>query len=74
MLTVPWDAASLSIVYVLCSIAGLCFCFVLYKIWDIKNTELFKKLSAFLIYSQILYILETVFGDQVTKTLAKNPD
>lgn len=74
MLTVPWDTASLSIVYACCTIAGLCFCVVLYKIKDVKNTDLFKKLSAILLASQILYILETIFGDNVTKSLEINPD
>jgi hypothetical protein len=51
MLTVPWDTASVSVVYALCTITALCFCVVFFKIRDVKNTGLFKKLSAILISS-----------------------
>jgi hypothetical protein len=74
MLTVPWDIASASIVYALCTLAGLCFCVVLYKIREVKNTGLIRKLSAILVASQILYVLETIFSFKVTKLLKSNPD
>ena len=74
MLTVPWDTESVSIVYALCTVSALCFCVVFFKIRDVKNTGLFKKLSAILISSQILYILETIFSFKVVKSLESNPN